>query len=392
MTVQDSLVKRTPKRASKAEDAPSLTALCHQLFQDSHTLAVMLSPDLRCTYVSPSHGMRTDWQESLLLGKGWLSHVHPEDREELLQLLQLCLLKHKGSTSFQCDYRFLHRDNRWHWYRADIQNSEALRCFDPKFLNGLMIISHDIGEFKVQQQRQYETRRSEALIEECRKTMLSHVSHELRTPLNAILGFAELMQLNVKPEARQAYVGHIIESSYTMLKAVEELLAVNASNAYETSLCEGTHDVRDLMQQVSQECAAQGQTLSVNTLGYAIWAYVDGSKLTRAIVEICAALRAEKQDTLAVTLIPGELGALDICFMLGAPVSPMLEEVMVTDRLSETVLIAPEHLPFIPLVVASQVLRQHQAPIEITPKTLTITLPTSRVLSARDIGSAANAR
>lgn len=56
---------------------------------------------------------------------------------------------------------------------------------------------------------------------------LTNMSHELRTPLNAIIGFSELLAdatLDLSPEKRGAYVGHILVSGRHLLRLINDIL------------------------------------------------------------------------------------------------------------------------------------------------------------------------
>jgi signal transduction histidine kinase len=56
---------------------------------------------------------------------------------------------------------------------------------------------------------------------------LSRMSHELRTPLNAILGFAQLLDMNIKDkldEANQDNIFHILKASDHLLDLINEVL------------------------------------------------------------------------------------------------------------------------------------------------------------------------
>jgi signal transduction histidine kinase/HAMP domain-containing protein len=65
-----------------------------------------------------------------------------------------------------------------------------------------------------------------------KSAFLANMSHELRTPLNGILGFAQLLQLDGKLDARQANsVGIIHQSGQHLLTLIEEILDLSRIEA-----------------------------------------------------------------------------------------------------------------------------------------------------------------
>ncbi|MEI7726432.1 MAG: PAS domain S-box protein, partial [Bacteroidota bacterium] len=65
---------------------------------------------------------------------------------------------------------------------------------------------------------------------------LSRMSHELRTPMNSILGFAQLMQMDVRNQAHQKGVNHILTSGKHLLNLINEVLDISRIEAGRLSL------------------------------------------------------------------------------------------------------------------------------------------------------------
>ncbi|MEM9179081.1 MAG: HAMP domain-containing sensor histidine kinase [Pseudomonadota bacterium] len=74
-----------------------------------------------------------------------------------------------------------------------------------------------------------------------RTSFFAGLGHDLKSPLNAVIGFAEIMESELRgpmPEAYQDYPGLIKESGETLLRLVEDMLAYAKSEAgtYELDL------------------------------------------------------------------------------------------------------------------------------------------------------------
>lgn len=61
---------------------------------------------------------------------------------------------------------------------------------------------------------------------QAKSLFLSRTSHELRTPLNAILGFAQLLELDLKNGPQKAHVGHILVAGRHLLGLIDEVLDI----------------------------------------------------------------------------------------------------------------------------------------------------------------------
>ncbi|MES2884195.1 MAG: ATP-binding protein [Pseudomonadota bacterium] len=61
---------------------------------------------------------------------------------------------------------------------------------------------------------------------QAKSQFLSRTSHELRTPLNAILGFAQLLELDLKDGQQVAHVGHILAAGRHLLGLIDEVLDI----------------------------------------------------------------------------------------------------------------------------------------------------------------------
>jgi len=83
---------------------------------------------------------------------------------------------------------------------------------------------------------------------QAKSEFLSRMSHELRTPLHAILGFAQLLQKDVKPKGDCECVEHILRSGYRLLTLVNKLLDIPRIEAGEVGHAIDSMDVEEVLQ------------------------------------------------------------------------------------------------------------------------------------------------
>ena len=119
--------------------------------------------------------------------------THPDEQADDSQVLAPLLSG--AQAEVQRTFRLQHRDGQWLWVRM---NWSLLRDGggEPK---RLVAVVEDITE----QRRRQEAEQGRQVVESANRAkseFLSRMSHELRTPLNAMLGFAQLLDLDRRPQ------------------------------------------------------------------------------------------------------------------------------------------------------------------------------------------------
>lgn len=63
---------------------------------------------------------------------------------------------------------------------------------------------------------------------EAKTQFLSRTSHELRTPLNAILGFAQILEMDLRQTNHESHVAQIVEAGRHLLNLIDEVLDISS--------------------------------------------------------------------------------------------------------------------------------------------------------------------
>jgi|GEM_PF-2285280 len=118
---------------------------------------------------------------------------------------------------------------------------------------------------------------------------LSRVSHELRTPLNAVVGFAHLMQADVRlDDKHRRWARTILDAGRQLNQLAEELLTLTNAELGRLALAEGRQDLRQLVRDSARRCAAAAaaqQVVVLDQLDEAMPLFVraDGPQLTQVL-------------------------------------------------------------------------------------------------------------
>ncbi len=146
--------------------------------------------------------------EELLHG-GWINMVHPEEREENIQVWNKSI---SNGNEFLFEHRFKRADGVYRW-----QLSRAIPQRDA--LGNIQMwvgSSTDIQEIKEQEQQ--------------KDLFISMASHELKTPLTSIKGYVQIlqsMQVNVEKEFLEKALGIIHKQVNKLTQLIAELLDVS---------------------------------------------------------------------------------------------------------------------------------------------------------------------
>ncbi|MFP8891261.1 PAS domain S-box protein [Natrialbaceae archaeon A-CW2] len=168
---------------------------------------VIMDEDLSVRYQSPASPM-LDFTPLHVVGDNPLEHIHPDDRERVLENIQR-LLENPDTVS-SSEYRAKDADGNWRWFEDRGQNYIGTEPID-----GLAISIRDITDRKRQEQ---ELKRQNDRLEE----FASIVSHDLRNPLNIAKGNVD----QARTECESDYLEEIEYAHDRMETLIEDLLTL----------------------------------------------------------------------------------------------------------------------------------------------------------------------
>ena len=232
------------------------TAFLEQLVAASPSMVLRFEPsDLRATYVSPNIGWLLGYGAEEVVGVPgfWEQIVHPDDRPRVIRRLRDAL--DGAVVQFEQEYRTRAKDGRYRW----VFNLLRIEYDDAARPIGILSYVLDIADRKAAEQEVRLARQQAEQANRAKSEFLSRMSHDLRTPLNAILGFAQLLELEVRTPAEIESVRQILNGGTHLLDLINEVLDIAAIEAGRLPLspesllvAETIHNVVDLLRPLAE--------------------------------------------------------------------------------------------------------------------------------------------
>jgi len=185
----------------------------------------------------------------------FISHVHPDDREELKRQFFDALKKRK---LFKSEFRFITESKKEKYVLVQgIANYNEDDEVDA--LVGTMLDITDRKEIEnhLKRQKDHFLQLNEELIisrkkaedsEKLKTSFFSNMSHEIRTPMNGILGFSSLlMEPELTDEERIEYTKVIVDSGKRLLHIVNDVLDISKLESDNFKIVTGETKVNQLL-------------------------------------------------------------------------------------------------------------------------------------------------
>ena len=161
----------------------------------------------------------------------WINHIHPEDRENAVQL---CKTGTKERKLHSFDYRMITANGSTIWLKDIVQVLVSEN--DSTELIGVMI---DMTQQKKIEEELIKAKDKAEEANRLKSSFLSTVSHEIRSPLNAILGFSSILKeiyyQNASDEDKQ-FFNSMEEAGVRLLETITQVLDISRLEADDFSV------------------------------------------------------------------------------------------------------------------------------------------------------------
>jgi PAS domain S-box-containing protein len=155
-------------------------------------------------------------------GKNSLNIVWPEDRDHVATELRRLFRGEDGAlTSYR--FRAQHVDGRM----LAIETRGRLIVDEGGHEKRAVLVSRDVTEAVADEVILKESKEAAERANAAKSEFMSRMSHELRTPLNSVLGFAQILEMELKAPDQLEMVGYIHNSGKYLLELINEVLDIS---------------------------------------------------------------------------------------------------------------------------------------------------------------------
>jgi PAS domain S-box-containing protein len=198
-------------------------------------------------------------------GKNSLNIVYPEDRDHVASELRRLFQGEDGSLS---SYRFraLHVDGRMLTIETHGRLIRAETGHNPR----AVLVSRDVTEAVAAEGVLKGAKEAAERANAAKSEFMSRMSHELRTPLNSVLGFAQILEMELKGSDELEMVGYIHNSGKYLLELINEVLDISRIESGHISVMIEPIVLQDL----EKECI-ELVTPQANEFGVTIFSQLD---------------------------------------------------------------------------------------------------------------------
>lgn len=215
-----------------------------QLVEYSTDVIYRTDADGRFTYVNPMTERLFGFDESEILGRGYLTLVHPDEKEKVRDFYLRQDREKITNTYFE--FSCLTKNGRRIWIAQNVQLllNEGRRT-------GFQAIARDISAQKEQETEVLHAKETAESASRAKSEFLANMSHELRTPLNSIIGFSEIMEAEMggKLSEKQRWYSHNIKKAGKhLLRLIDDILDLSKVEAGKMDLQRGVVSLAELME------------------------------------------------------------------------------------------------------------------------------------------------
>jgi PAS domain S-box-containing protein len=180
---------------------------------------VVIDRDLMIVEASPGTERIYGFPKEERMGRSAMTIVHPDDVAFITG--ELTRLFAEGSDEL-ISYRFHARHADGHWMiietRGRLLNDEDGRA---------VLVSRDVTEAVAFEENLAAAKEEAERANAAKSEFMSRMSHELRTPLNSVLGFAQILQMELKSKEDLELVDHVYKSGQHLLTLINEVLDIS---------------------------------------------------------------------------------------------------------------------------------------------------------------------
>ena len=170
-------------------------ARLRNIVENTLEIIYTLTPEGMISYASPRWTQLIGHEGPDLLGRSFVSFLHPSDRAAFQSFF--ADVSNEVSQNQRVVFRIENCNGLWRWYSTTLSTVKNSQGQTTEFVG----MAEDITDRKHTEEELRKAKETAEAATMAKTEFLTNISHEIRTPMTAILGFAEmLLESTDKPE------------------------------------------------------------------------------------------------------------------------------------------------------------------------------------------------
>jgi PAS domain S-box-containing protein len=209
----------------------------------------ILDSEGKTSFVNPQMSAMLGYSDTEMQGRHLLEFMDEKEQKIALKYLE----RRQQGIQEKHDFKFCRRDGSNLWA---IVSTRAIHDIQGKYIGALAMLT-DITdrkqaeeELKLKNLALEEAKQQAEAANQAKTEFLANMSHEIRTPMNAILGFADLLESEIKQPPISSYIQSINSSGKTLLALINDILDLSKIEAGKLELYYEPIDLRVLTQEI----------------------------------------------------------------------------------------------------------------------------------------------
>ncbi|MGA2060116.1 MAG: ATP-binding protein [Thermoguttaceae bacterium] len=240
-------------------------ARLRNIVENALEIIYTLSPEGMISYASPRWTQLIGHQSSDLLGRSFVSFLHPSDRA-VFQSYFAAETAGDGQSR-RIEFRIQNCDGSWRWYSTTLSTVKDSQGAPKEFVG----IAEDITDRKQAEEELRKAKEAAEAATLAKTVFLTNISHEIRTPMTAILGFAEMLLESIERPQDIVAANTIKRNGEYLLRIINDILDLSTIETghfvSEQAKCSPRELIEDVVSMMKVRADAKGLPLLVEFAG-----------------------------------------------------------------------------------------------------------------------------
>jgi ammonium transporter, Amt family len=253
------------KSMRQASAGNSGEARLRNIVENALEIIYALTPDGMLSYASPRWTQLIGHQSPDLVGRSFVSFLHPADRATFQSYFAAAIAGE--SQNRRIEFRIENISGSWRWYSTTLSTIADVHGAPMEFVG----IAEDITDRKQAEKELREAKEAAEAATLAKTEFLTNISHEIRTPMTSILGFAEMLLESIERPQDIVAANTIKRNGEYLLRIINDILDLSSIEtghlSTEQARCSPRELIEDVVSMMKLRASAKGLPLLLEYKG-----------------------------------------------------------------------------------------------------------------------------